>query len=172
MHIPPCWGSKWCIMHHLDLQYVFLCLSFFSLWFFIFQSAIATQCTHLYLPHPTSTMSRAQMMHQNLSFRPKVYFFAFLFFVYFLFSLLSLLCPLMSCVGKGLFYSIFIVFALLIGLKIEYAWIIQFFLTIILYLINMINYKTQITIQIDIVRIISVDYTCWLNWKLQYYTTG
>ena len=31
-----------------------------------------------------------------------------------------------------------------IGLKIEYAWIIQFFFTIILYWINMINYKTQI----------------------------
>ena len=29
----------------------------------------------------------------------------------------------------------------MIGLKIEYAWIIQFFLTIILYWINMINYN-------------------------------
>ena len=74
--------------------------------FSFFQSAIATRRTHLYLPHPTSTMSRAQTTHQNLSFGPKVYFFAFLFFVYFLFSLLSLLRPLASCVGKGLFYSI------------------------------------------------------------------
>ena len=48
-----------------------------------------------------------------------------------------------------------------IGLKIEYPWIIHF--SLILY-----QYKNPLTkIQIDIVRVKDVDYICLLNWKLQ-----
>ena len=54
-----------------------------------------------------------------------------------------------------------------IGLKIEYPWIIHFSLISYSNWINMINIKPQTKIQIDIVRIKDVDYICWLNWKLQ-----
>ena len=71
-----------CIVWTYGMSF-YVCLFVFFMIFHFFNQPSPHDAPHLYLPHPTSTMSRAQTTHQNLSFGPKVYFFAFLFFVYF-----------------------------------------------------------------------------------------